>query len=284
MNSDSRQANDIFTQQQAQTAGIMTRNVMKDDFGFEVPTETIPIPSAGIIYPEGSPLHNAETVDIRAMTAREEDILTSRSLIKKGTVISSLIKSCLINKEIDPEEMISGDRNALMTAIRITGYGANYPVEIDCPECKEKNKQEFNLADLPIKRLAITPAVEGANLFSFVLPMTKKTVMFKFMTGIDERELSQEMERRKKKLGNESETLVTLRLQYQVQSIDNIKDKNKIAQFVKNMPAGDSRALRKFMDDNEPGIEMKAWMTCESCSEQSEVRLPIGASFFWPDT
>lgn len=280
---DFRQGNDVFTQGQAQAAGIMTRNVMRDDFGFDVPVETVPLPSNGSIYPEGTPLFGAETLEIKAMTAREEDILTSKALIKKGTVISSLIGSCLVDKSIDVDSMISGDRNALMTAIRITGYGAAYTCEVECPECSEKNKQEFSLAELPIKRLQIDPVVQGSNLFEFKLPMTKKKVLFKFLTGADELEISQEMERRKKKLGLESESLVTTRLAYSVVAVDDIKDKGKVQQFIRNMPAGDSRALRKFMDDNEPGIEMKAWMTCSSCSEQSEVRLPLGASFFWPD-
>lgn len=280
---DFRQGNDVFTQGHAQAAGITARNVMRDDFGFDVPVETVPLPSNGSIYPEGTPLFGAETLEIKAMTAREEDILTSKALIKKGTVISSLISSCLVDKSIDVDSMISGDRNALMTAIRITGYGAAYTCEVECPECSEKNKQEFSLAELPIKRLQIDPVVQGSNLFEFKLPMTKKNVLFKFLTGADELEISQEMERRKKKLGVESESLVTTRLAYSVMAVDDIKDRNKVQQFIRNMPAGDSRALRKFMDDNEPGIEMKAWMTCSSCSEQSEVRLPLGASFFWPD-
>lgn len=281
---DFRQGNDVFTRQQATASGITARNVMKDDFGLDTPVETVPLPSGGIIYPEGTPLFNAETVDIKAMTAREEDILTSRALIKKGTVISSLLSSCLIDKNIDVDQMISGDRNALMTAIRITGYGSGYTCEVECPACNEKNKQEFNLAELPIKRLQIEPVVQGANLFEFKLPISKKKVLFKFLTGADEFDISQEMERRKKKLGLESESLVTTRLSYAMVAVDEIKDRNKVMQFVRNMPAGDSRALRKFMDDNEPGIEMKTWMTCSSCSEQSEVRLPMGASFFWPDT
>lgn len=280
---DFRQGNDVFTQQQAAAAGIMTRNVMKDDFGYEVPVESVPLPSCGLIYPEGSSLYQSETLDIKAMTAKEEDILTSKALIKKGTVISELLSSCIIDKSIDVNQMITGDRNALMTAIRITGYGSSYTCEVDCPVCSEKNKQEFNLGDLPIKRLNIEPSVPGANIFTYQLPISKKNIQFKFLTGTDEVEISQEMDRRKKKLGSETDNLVTIRLQHSILAIDDVKDKAKIQQFIRNMPAGDSRALRKFMDDNEPGIEMKSWMTCNSCSEQSEVRLPMGASFFWPD-
>ena len=282
--SDTRDANSVFTAQQAQMKGFTTRNVMQDDFGMQIPVEAIPLPSEGKIYPEDSSAHNRATLEIKAMTAREEDILTSRALIKKGTVISELIKSCLIDKSVNVENLISGDRNALMTAIRITGYGSEYSVEVQCPSCSEKGKYDFNLSELPIKRLEINPVEMGENAFEFELPVSKKKVVFKFLTGKDERNIAVQQERRKKKkLGGQFDTLVTNRLLYSILSIDGITDKNKISTFVKNMPARDSRMLRKYMDDNEPGIEMKSWMECDSCLESSEVTLPIGASFFWPD-
>ena len=171
-NDDRRDNNDVFTSDQARSAGFQTRNVMADDFGFEVPVESVPLPSNGIVYPSESSLHGRETVDIRAMTAREEDILTSRALIKKGTVITHLIKSCLVDKTIDVDEMLVGDRNAIMTALRVTGYGSDYNAEVDCPQCSERSKQEFQLTELPIKRLEISPVADGANLFEFTLPMT----------------------------------------------------------------------------------------------------------------
>ena len=150
-------------------AGIQTRDVMRDDFGFEVPLESVPLPSNGVVYPPESSLHMRETVEIRSMTAREEDILTSRALIKKGTVITELIKSCLIDKKIYVPDMLAGDRNAIMVALRITGYGAEYAVEADCPKCNVRSKQEFNLGDMPIRRLQIEPVAKGQNVFEFKL-------------------------------------------------------------------------------------------------------------------
>ena len=285
LSNSNRDANQIFNAQKAAMAGMQSRNVMKEDFGMEIPVEVVPLPSQGKIYPEGTSIHNCETLEIKAMTAREEDILTSRALIKKGTVISELLRSCLIDKSINVDAMISGDRNALMTAIRITGYGADYQVEVTCPECGESSKQEFNLAELPIKRLEIQPIEEGANRFSFTLPVSKKNVVFRFLTGADEQNISIEQDRKKKKkLSGDVDSLVTNRLLYSIVSVDGVDDRNKISMFVRHMPARDSRMLRKFMDDNEPGVEMKAWMECSSCLESSEVGLPIGVSFFWPDS
>jgi len=280
MSSDRSSHNKVFSGQQS---GIPTSNVMKDDFNYEVPVELVPLPSGGAVYPVGSPLHGQDTVEVRAMTAREEDILTSRALIKKGTVITHLIKSCMTNKDVEVHKMISGDRNALMIALRVTGYGQSYDVDVTCPSCEVKSKQAFDLAELPIKQLEIEPVDVGQNLFRFELPMTKKTVQFKFLTGLDEQEIMTISER-KKKSGFQGDNLVTMRLKYAIVSIEGITDKSKINSFIRNMPARDSLALRKYIDKNEPGIEMKSWMDCPACFEQSEVRLPMGAGFFWPDT
>ncbi len=275
--------NEVFAGAADPRKVMPSRNVMKDDFNFEIPVETVPLPSMGVCYSTDSSLYQQETVDIKAMTAKEEDILTSRSLIKKGTVITHLLKSCMTDKSVDPDLMLSGDRNAVMTAVRITGYGADYNVEVDCPSCGERSKQSFDLSKLPIKRLLIEPVAVGSNLFEYQLPLTEKTVRFKFLTGADEAELAT-IQERKKKQGMTAENLVTQRLMFAIQSIDGITDKSKIAMFCRHMPARDSLALRKFIDKNEPGIDMKSWMDCPSCLEHSEVRLPIGAAFFWPDS
>ena len=129
---------------------------MRDDFGIDIPVDNVPIPSLGSVYPVGTALHGQETVQIKAMTAREEDILTSRALIRKGTVITELLRSCLVDKNIKPDQKcypVIEMRS--MTAIRVTGYGTEYVVEVECPNCDEKSKQDFDLANLPIKRLEI---------------------------------------------------------------------------------------------------------------------------------
>ena len=263
--------------------GVQVKDVMRDDFGFEVPVESVPLPSRGVVYPDTSPLHGQETIDIRAMTAREEDILTSRALIKKGTVITNLLQSCIVDKKISVPEMLAGDRNAVMVALRITGYGSEYVAEADCPTCGTKSKQEFDLSQLSVKPLEINPVSSGENSFEFTLPVTKKKVLFKFLTGVDEEEIVQ-IQERKKKTGAIADSLVTTRLQYAVVSVDGKTDKALISNFIRNMPARDSLALRTFIDKSEPGIDMKVFMDCPSCSETSEIRMPMGASFFWPSS
>tara|TARA_B000000557_G_C20809015_1_gene459079 strand:+ start:2417 stop:3256 length:840 start_codon:yes stop_codon:yes gene_type:complete len=271
------------TAEDLKTGPVKASNVMADDFGIEIPAEIVPLPSRGIIYSEESNLFGLESLEIRPMTAREEDILTSRALIKSGKVISKLIQSCLINKNIDPDDLISGDRNALMVALRITGYGSDYSSEITCPNCGHVNKKEFDLSSLKIRRLEVDPVELGENCFEVVLPVTKKSVKVRFLTGHDERDMLIQNER-KKKQGFTTETLVTDRLVRSIISVDNISDRNKIGFFVKNMPVRDSLALRKFLDKNEPGIEMKDYLSCISCHEESEVSIPLGPTFFWPDS
>lgn len=262
--------------------GMQSSNVAKDDFGLEIPTELVPLPSKGVIYPVESSLHGKESLEIRPMTAKEEDILMSRAYIKKGIVIEKLIESCLVDKSINANELIAGDKNALMVALRITGYGAEYNVDITCPSCGAQNDHVFDLSTLPIKTLSVEPTEFGSNSFEIVLPMTKKPVVVKFLNGFDDKEIATITERKKKK-GIRTNSTVTDRLKYSIISVDGIKDKNKISFFVKNMPARDSLALRNFLDKHEPGVEMSGMFTCDSCFEESEVSIPITSQFFWPD-
>lgn len=254
---------------------------VKAEFGLDIPFEVVPIPSGGKVYPIGSSLHNAEVVEIRPMTAREEDILTSRALLKKGTVISELIKSCLVDRTINPNDLLGGDRNALMIAIRITGYGGDYNSEIECNECNSRSPHAFNLGELPIRRLEIEPMTPGANLFEFLLPYSKKTVRFRFLTGRDEEEILT-MNEKQKKLGLSNESNVTTNLLHSIVSIEGVEDRGKIANFIKHMPARDSLALRNYIKDNEPGVIMKQETSCSICGHTEEVSMPLGVNFLWP--
>jgi hypothetical protein len=251
--------------------------------GYVPPTEVVPLPSRGLVYPPEFPLAGADTVEIRSMAARDEDILTSRALLKQGKAISTLIKSCMTNKSVDPDAMLVGDRNAVLVAIRITGYGATYSPQVECPACEEKADYEFDLSKLEIKPLGATPVQPGTNAFSFTLPVCKKEVVFKLMTGADEREISTILERARKAAGvGGAESGVTTRLLYQVLSLGGERDRGKLAGIIRNLPAMDARALREHIDEMSPGIEMSQHFVCPQCGEESEVDVPMGTEFFWP--
>jgi hypothetical protein len=279
MSEERENKNMVFANQQ-QTSPI--ENV-KAEFGLDIPNELVPIPSCGKSYPIGHSLHGKELLEITPMTTREEDILTSRAILKKGTVITELIKSCILDKSVDPVDLLVGDRNALMVAIRVTGYGAGYDAEVECPACSVKTKQTFDLTSLPIKHLEIEPVSPGENAFQFLLPHSKKRVTFKFMTGRDEQEISATQDKQKK-LGLSSDALVTTNLLYSILSIEGVTDRSKISAFVRKMPARDSLALRSYIRNNEPGIEMKQSMACPSCGHEEEVGMPINTGFLWPNT
>lgn len=255
-----------------------------EEFGFEIPKEIAPLPSEGKLYDQSHPLCDQKTVDLRAMTAREEDILTSNALWKKGTVISQLVKSCLIDKNVDVSSLLMGDRNALLFAIRISGYGPEYTVKIECPACEEKFENEFDLQKIGLKKLEIEPIVPHQNKFKFLLPRTNKEVIFKFQTVRDDEEITKSLEKKHSKIGGDIDTIVTSKLINSIISFDGKTDKSKIAQAVRNLPAMDAHALREYMVKNEPGVDTKCPVTCPNCGHDSEVTIPIGASFFWPDS
>lgn len=253
----------------------------KSVIDFDIPTQQVPLPSKGAVYPDDSPLNGAPALEIRAMTAREEDILTSRALIKNGTVITKLLESCLIDQSINVRDMLAGDRNAIMVGVRITGYGQGYAVDTECGECDHKQETEFDLARLPVKPLSIEPVSPGTNEFEFVLPLSAKRVRFKFLTGADEEDISKAADRMKRK-GFINESLVTTRLQYSILSIDGVTDRAAITNAVRRMPAQDSAALRKYINTNEPGVDMTQEVECTSCGVIEDVAMPLGATFFWP--
>lgn len=252
--------------------------------GYTPPVDRVPLPSKGKIYPVGTSLFNAEWLEIKSMTAEEEDILSSRGLLRSGKALGALMQACLCDKSIDPEKMVSGDRNAVLTAIRIAGYGSDYKVEVTCPQCDKKFKKTFDLAKFEIKPLTAEPVQEGQNLFSIELPITKKTCLFKLLSGEDERELSVTLERTKAAYGPQAvDPSVSLRLYFNIVQLGDERDRGKLREIVKNLPARDSRKLRKYIEEISPDINMKQIVTCLHCSENSEVTVPMGTEFFWPD-
>lgn len=169
-----------------------------------------------------------------------------------------------------------------MVAIRVTGYGPEYDVEMECPECSVKSPHSFNLGALPVKRLEIEPVLPGVNLFEFKLPRSGKVVKFKFMTGRDEEEIVA-LGEKQKKLGLPTDSAVTTNLLYAIHSIDGIEDRAKLSNFIKQaMPAADSLALRNYMQDHEPGLVMRQETTCNACGHSEEVSMPLGVTFLWP--
>ncbi len=252
--------------------------------GFSVPTELISLPSQGKIYPKISPLHNLTEVEVRHLIAPDEDILTSRSLIRSGKMIDALLANCITNKTIRPEDMIAGDKNAIMVFLRVSGYTSDYDVTLQCPLCSEQNiKWTFDLSKLEMNVLELEPVSEGENRFEYTLP-SGNVVQFKFLSSREEREITEAQESLKKKTNMVIDKGVTTRFKKQLLSVNGVEDQKTINMFVDSMRATDSRAFRKHLAEHDPDVIFKQDFTCSVCGGTKEVDVPITAEFFWPDT
>ena len=241
------------------------------------PSEVIDLPSKGKVYPKGSPLTSGK-LEIKYMTAREEDILTSQNLIKKGAVVEKLLDSLIITPGVSQNDLILGDKNAVMVAASILAYGPEYNATINNPDTGEKIQHVFNLADCPFKE--ISDDIKS-NEFEFELPVSKNSIKFKLLTGKEEKQIEQEL-KSIQKTGSLISPELTTRLKYSIISVDGETDKNKIGNFVQNMLSRDSLFIRNKMKDVSPDIELKQEM--EIGGEMVEVDIPLTIEFFWPST
>jgi hypothetical protein len=233
------------------------------------PTEIIDLPSQGLIYPVDHPLRDGK-VEMKYMTAKEEDILTNQNYIQKGIVLDKLLEALTMNK-FSLKDMITGDKNALIISSRILGYGKDYTFTYDG---KEYNVDLTTLDNKPFDTSLITPR----GTFKFTLPVSKTEVEFKLLTAKDEELINQEIQGFKK-LNKESSSEITTRLKYQLTSVDGSQDRNIIKEFVEfNLLAADSRALRLYIKEVAPDINLS--FTTEG---GEEVAIPINLNFFWPD-
>ncbi len=162
-------------------------------FSFVVPTEFVELPSQGRFYAQGHPLHGKENVEIKQMTAKEEDILTSRSLLKKGVALDRLIQSLIVDKSIDPSTLLVGDRNAIIVAARVSGYGNDYSTNITCPACETKQTYTFDLNTASMLRGETSAELQVSDnrdgTITCILPKTQATLVVRLVTGKEERKL-----------------------------------------------------------------------------------------------
>ena len=241
---------------------------------FKLPTEVVELPSKGLLYPEGSLLREGK-VEMKYMTAKEEDILTNQNYIRQGTVIDKLLSSLIISK-IDYNDLLVGDKNAIMIAARILSYGANYEFMYD------GMPQSIDLSKLETKPLH--PELEKAdkNEFSFTLPETGNIITFKLINHGDEGKIEQEI-KGLQKINKESTSELTVRLSHIITSINGSTEKKDIRDFVNNyFLAKDARAFRAYYNEVSPDIDLQVSLVNADGVEE-DADLPIGINFFWPD-
>ena len=238
---------------------------------FKLPTEVIELPSKGLLYPEGSELAKG-TLEMKYMTAKEEDILTNQSYIQKGTVLDRLMKALIISK-ISYDDLLIGDKNAIMVAARILGYGKDYSFSILGED------HTVDLSTLESKTLNDELFKDGKNNFEFTLPHSGNKITFKLLTHKDEQSINRELEGLKK-INKDNSPELTTRLKYLITSVEGKTEIKDIREFVDNyLLARDSRALREYIKEIQPDVDLTFFPDGES----TRVNIPVGVSFFWPD-
>jgi len=235
---------------------------------FTLPTETVELPSKGLLYPEDNPLSSGQ-IEIKYMSAKEEDILTNQSYIKEGTAIDKLLQS-VIKTPINYNDLLIGDKNAIMIAARILGYGKDYDFKYD------GETHSVDLSSLKDKKLH-EDFKKGQNHFEFTLPKSKVSITFKLLTHGDERKIEKEL-KGLKKIHKNSNPELTTRLKYIITSVNGDTESKTIRNFIDTgMLAMDSRALRNYYQEVTPDVDMSFYI------EDEEASIPLGVNFFWPD-
>jgi hypothetical protein len=241
---------------------------------FKLPTETVDLPSKGLLYPEDSPLAKG-TIEMKYMTAKEEDILTNQNYISDGTVIDKLLQSLIVTEGVNFNELLVGDKNAIMVAARILSYGKDYEINYG------DDSYTVDLSKLKDKSIDYNLFKDRKNSFSFKLPSTGNEVTFKLLSHGDEIAIEKEM-KGLQKLDKKASSQVTSRLKYIITSINGLTDKKDIREFVdKFLLAKDARALREQYANTSPDVDLKFY---PDFGGEGGVDIPIGIGFFWPDS
>jgi len=241
----------------------------------KIPTETVTLPSKGLLYPESSPLSKGQ-IEMKYMTAKEEDILTNQNYIRNGTVIDKLLQSLIVTP-IDYNELLIGDKNAILIAARVLGYGKDYTINYGGREYTvDLSKLEDKVVDESLFK-------RGSNEFAFTLPHSNNNITFKLLTHGDEQKIEAEI-KGLQKINPNVTTDVTTRLKYIITSVEGKREAKDIRDFVDNyLIAKDSRALRQYYNQVSPDINLKYVPEDEDYAGEG-IDIPISLNFFWPDS
>jgi len=245
----------------------------------QFPTEEVDLPSKGLVYPKESPLSSGK-IEMKYMTAKEEDILSNQNFIKNGTVIDKVLRSLIVSP-INYNDLLIGDKNAVLYAARVLGYGKDYEAEVIDPETGEKQNVTIDLSEVKNKELDDKDYTPGENSFTFILPTSKITVCFKLLTHHDENKIEAQQKAIKKSGKPSAE--ITTRLKNMIVSVNGDDTQKTIDDFIDTqLLARDSAALRNEALRIMPDLESKFTYFSESSEKEFNIEIPIGINFFWP--
>ena len=245
----------------------------------QFPTEMISLPSKGYLYPDDNPLSSGE-VEIKYMTAREEDILTSQNLIQKGIVLDKLLESLIVS-DVNHDDILLGDKNAILLASRVLAYGKDYEFEyVDTDG--ETRINSVDLTSFESKEIDFKKFTKGVNEHEFQLPNSKKVITFKFVSQGDEKAVESQL-KALSKISRDIVPEITTRLKQQIVAVDGNRDTAVINKFVDNeLLSRDSLAFRKYLTTVTPDVNMTCVVTMIDGSDE-EITVPVTVQFFWPD-
>jgi len=262
-----------------QQTQYQSENTPPQQISYPFPTEVISLPSKGLCYPESNPLSKGE-ITIKLMTAKEEDILTSTTLIKKGIQLDKLLESIVVEPGVNINDLLIGDKNAILITSRILAFGPEYHVTINDPFDAEEVETVIDLSTIKVKEVE-EAKLNRQNEYDFLLPISKTPIKFKLLTHGDETAINKDIEASQKtmKQGNE----ITARYRKIVIEVDGIRDFGTISNFVSNrLLAGDSKALRKYIASISPDLDLTFDYTSPVTGETEALKIPFGINFFYP--
>lgn len=236
----------------------------------QIPYDIVQLPSDGLLYP-----NKQNKVKIEYLTAMDESILTSINLASQGLTFEVLLGRKIKDLEFDHLDLLRGDRLALLVWLRSTGYGTDYPIRVYSEKEDRMVDVTFDLSTLKTKPISAKPDENGE--FDIILPVSKKHVKFKLLTGNDEKELSRKDEEWIKR-GNESDRGRFI-LEQQIVEIDGKRDIVEILKEIPKLPLRDSLEFKKYSTSIEPGLDFN--VTVETPGGESiKTFLNIRSDFF----
>lgn len=253
---------------------------MSENTVFKTPTQPLDLPSKGLLYSSTNPLSSG-IVELYMPTAYHEDILTNRNYIEQEVVIDKFLQSIIATK-VSYDDLLIGDKNAILVAARILAYGSKYTFKYTDPISKNIEEVTVDLADLKNKEVDWSLFKKGVNEFEYILPLSKASVMFKLITHKDDLLIDSEI-KGLKKINKNISTDITTRMSNMILSVDGNSDKKYIRDFVKNMSIRDAQSLRKYVNSITPDLEMKFDFTRSNGEVVEGLSIPMTVEFFWPE-
>ena len=252
------------------------------EFSFVAANDIVELPSKGEFYPSGHPLRENPVVEVKQMTAKEEDILLNQSYLKQGITVEKLLESLVLTNGFNLDDLLIGDKNAILTQIRRSAYGDEYPVETVCRSCMTKAQIAFDLEQCVLEKPTIL--LEGVekterNTFVYTASKTKAKIEIKLLTSNDEKQIAARGEKYRKHNVEFSPTLET----YKALIVSVNDNPALVASYVENMPLRDAKRLKEVFKAAQPGVDLRGSYKCGNCGTEVEMDLPINFRFLWPD-